>query len=210
MDLSDEYGLELWHAFGVIELGWAEAKSGRTQQGTEQMKRGMASYEATGAKLRVPYFLALMADALAGQGRFEEAIAAIERAIRMAQDSGEGYTLAELHRLNGDLLVRMWNQEQSDKVTHSFGPDGPESSPVLVRAHSCFAEALAIAKLHGAKLWELRACMSMCEIHLPSSGEKLAESSSWFTEGIETADLKRAKTLLDAIANHPERANDDR
>ena len=44
-------------AFGLIEFGWAVAELGDPNDGIDKMQRGLAEYEATGAKLRSPYFL---------------------------------------------------------------------------------------------------------------------------------------------------------
>ena len=38
------------------------------------MERGLADYEATGATLRTPYFLGLLADQLGKAGRVEEGL----------------------------------------------------------------------------------------------------------------------------------------
>jgi DNA-binding winged helix-turn-helix (wHTH) protein/predicted ATPase len=142
MNLADEYGLELWLAYGVIELGWAEAEQGNGQ-GIARMQRGLAAYEMTGARLWLPYFLGLFADQLAKASRVEEGLAAIEKALACAQASHEKYSLAELYRLKGELILK--SAETQRKTTAN-----------AVQAQSCFAHALAIAKTQRAKSWEGR------------------------------------------------------
>jgi predicted ATPase len=67
-----------------------------------------------------------------------------------------------------------------------------------------FREAIAWAQKMGAKAWELRATMSLARL-LASQGRRdaartmLAEIYNWFTEGLDTADLKDAKALLDEL-----------
>ena len=57
-----------------------------------------------------------------------------------------------------------------------------------------------------AKALELRATMSLARL-LVSQGRRdeartmLAEIYNWFTEGFDTADLKDAKALLEALGN---------
>jgi predicted ATPase len=68
--LTTEQGLPLWLAAGVVIRGWALAAGGRAEDGIPVIRRGLADYRATGAKLFSPYFLALLADA---HGRADQA-----------------------------------------------------------------------------------------------------------------------------------------
>ena len=59
----------------------------------------------------------------------------------------------------------------------------------------------ALAKEQEAKLWELRAAMSLARLRRQQdrrseAGDLLAPVYDWFTEGFDTPDLKEAKTLL--------------
>lgn len=154
----------------------------------EQMQRGLALHESTGSKLRTPYFLCLLADQLGKAGHREEGLRTITNALTLAQSTGEGYALPELHRIKGELLIK------SDRFVHNL-----TESTVLSQARTCFADALAIAKQQGAKLWELRAALSMDRLNLILGNPdhtQLAEIYSTFTEGFENADLKQAKAQL--------------
>ena len=61
---------------------------------------------------------------------------------------------------------------------------------------------MSIAKEQEAKLWELRAAVSLARLRR-DQGRKaeardlLAPLYGWFTEGFDTPDLKDAKALLD-------------
>lgn len=105
-ELAEEYGLELWRAYGIIELGWAEAELGNAQAGIEQIQRGLALHESMGSKLRSPYFLGLLADQFAKAGRVEEGLATITKAITMAERTGERYSLAQLDRIRTELSMQ--------------------------------------------------------------------------------------------------------
>ena len=69
------------------------------------------------------------------------------------------------------------------------------------QASSCFERALAIARRRGAKLWELRAAVSLARLWA-SQGEVaraldlLGPIYDWFTEGFHTKDLVDARALL--------------
>ena len=68
-------------------------------------------------------------------------------------------------------------------------------------AEACFRQALEIARRQRAKSLELRAVMSLCRLYRQT--DKRAEARAmltdvygWFTEGLDTSDLKEARVLL--------------
>jgi len=68
-----------------------------------------------------------------------------------------------------------------------------------------FERALSIARLQGARLWELRAAVSLASLwadrgQRAQARDLLTPIYAWFTEGFDTADLKDAKALLDQLA----------
>lgn len=101
--LADEYGLELWSAFGHIYRGWAVAEQGQADQGIDELRRGLAAYEATGARLWRGHSLGLLARALARAGRVEDARSTVAEAIVLVQQTGEQASMTELRRVKGAL-----------------------------------------------------------------------------------------------------------
>jgi predicted ATPase len=80
--------------------------------------------------------------------------------------------------------------------------------PVIKRAHRHAApeyhKALSIAAEQGAKLWELRAAVSLARVRRDQgrhadARDLLVPVYGWFTEGFNTLDLKKAKALLDEL-----------
>ena len=71
-------------------------------------------------------------------------------------------------------------------------------------AEADFREALAVARIMGAKALELRATMSLARLlrdnnRCDEARAMLAEIYNWFTEGFDTRDLKDARALLDEL-----------
>ena len=71
-------------------------------------------------------------------------------------------------------------------------------------AEELYGKALAIAVEQEAKLWELRAALSLARLRSDQgrhaeARQLLAPIYGWFTEGFDTADLKEAKALLDEL-----------
>ena len=75
---------------------------------------------------------------------------------------------------------------------------------VATGAEELYCKALDIAKEQKAKLWELRAAVSLARLHCDEgrraeARDLLAPVYGWFTEGFDTQDLKEAKALLDEL-----------
>src|SRR5207245_4025813 len=93
---------------------------------------------------------------------------------------------AELYRLKGELLLQ-----------HATGGSD--------EAETCFQQALDVARRQEAKSLELRAATSLARLwqqqgQRQEAHDLLAPVYHWFTEGFDTADLKDAQALLDALA----------
>src|SRR5262249_10230719 len=118
-------------------------------------------------------------------------------ALTCAENTGEGFALAELHRIKGELLLNKSGVLQA-------GEHPGDSSRILIlsEARASFSAALAIAKGQQARSWELRTALSLHRLELVLGNPnptQLAETYSSFTEGFETADLKSANELLDSV-----------
>jgi len=170
VQLADEYGLEFWAAIGKIDLGWADAELGDVERGIKQMQQAIAAFEATGSKLWLPYFLGLLADQFAKTGCIEEGLATVAKALTIAEHSGERYSLAELHRIKGELLIKSAGQSWVRSLAPNTNAESTEISPSLAQAQSCFAEAHAIAKQQQAVSWASK---------IVSSTERLKQNMAW-------------------------------
>ena len=104
--IAEEYGLPLWHAFGHMTHGAACVAQGAIQPGVDELRRGLAMYERTEAAVWRPYYVGVLAQALARAGRIEEALANITVALATVEATGERWCLAELQRIEGELLIQ--------------------------------------------------------------------------------------------------------
>jgi predicted ATPase len=183
--VAQEQGFPQWQANGAIQRGWALAYQGQAQEGIEQITRGFRAHRATVAAIAGSYFLALLAEAYGMQGEPEAGLTVLTEALTRAETIGERWYESELYRLKGELLL----QQSSDNDTE---------------AETCFQHAISIAQSQQAKSWELRAAVSLSRLW-QSQGKRqeahdlLAPVYHWFTECFDTADLKDAKALLDAL-----------
>jgi predicted ATPase len=135
----------------------------------------------------VPYFLGLLADAYGKAGQASEGLRVLAEAQAAVDRSHECWWEAELYRLKGELTLSQ---------------SGPSPSPADQQAaEQFFNQALNIASRQSAKSLELRAAMSLSRLW-SQQGKKaeaariLAETYSWFKEGLDTPDLREARSLL--------------
>jgi hypothetical protein len=182
--LAEEKGT-FWKSYGVAHQGLLSALSGNAWDAVQMITAGIAALQSTGATLSVPWFFATLARAYADLGQFDDARWSFDKAIAMIEIGKEKRLEAEVHRIAGEIALM-----------------SPKPDPT--KAEACFDHALAIAREQQAKSWELRAAMSMARLwsdqgKRQQARELLAPVYGWFTEGFDTLDLKKAKTLLDEL-----------
>jgi predicted ATPase len=187
--LSAEQEFTHWMIWSSVMRGWVMTQRGQIGNGIVQMREGVATYRATGAEVMVPYFLGLLAEAHGKAGQNKEGLSVLDEAQAVVNRSRECWWEAELYRLKGELTL---NQ------TRVHEP----SSELQKAAAEYFHQALNIAARLSAKSLELRATMSLSRLW-SEQGKKLdarrilTETYSWFKEGFETADLVKAKILIE-------------
>ena len=170
-------------AQGTIYRGWVKLQNGELTEGISLLRSGSAAYGATGAALWMPYHIALLAAASDVAGQAEDAMVLLDEALNLVAGTGERWFAAELNRHKGRLLLRQGQAEAAEEL---------------------YCKALSIAREQEAKLWELRAAVSLARLwrdqkRRAEAHDLLAPVYGWFTEGFGTPDLKEAKALLDEL-----------
>jgi predicted ATPase len=184
--VADEQGFAQRSGGNTVLRGWALSRQGQAEEGIAQIIQGIAAFRATGAEAWCHYWLALLAEAFAAAGQIAQGLTAVTEALTLVGQNGECFHEAELHRLQGELLLQ-------------------QPSPAIPQALTCFHHALEVARRQEAKLLELRAAMSLARLwqrqgKCAEAHELLAKIYGWFTEGFDTADLQEAKALLAELA----------
>jgi predicted ATPase len=186
----------MWIARGPILCGWVLAQQGQAAEGLAQIRLGLAAWQAMGSQTRVhmTYDAALMASVYGQMERPEEGLSVLTEALAHAHTTGERFYEAELHRLQGELLLQSGGRAPNSGV-----------STLDEDAEACFRQALTVARRQEAKSLELRAAMSLSRLwQQEGKGDEaralLAPIYGWFTEGFDTADLREAKALLEELS----------
>jgi predicted ATPase len=118
-------------------------------------------------------------------GQIADGIAAIDEAIERCERTEVHWVMSELLRIKGELLLL-------------------QAAPEAAAAEDHFRQALDWARRQGALSFELRAATSLARLQSdqgrPADAMALLQPVYHrFTEGFDTADLKAAKALLDAL-----------
>jgi predicted ATPase/DNA-binding winged helix-turn-helix (wHTH) protein len=183
--LATMQGFPLWGAAGTIWHGWVLAMQDHSEAGIRQLRQGMAAWDATGTQWPSPVYLAWLAEVLGHGGQVDEGLRLLTEALAVMDTTGERWWEAELHRLQGELLLR---QAIAD----------------VRQAEACLHQALVVARHQQARSWELRAATSLTRLwqqqgKRDDAYELLAPIYGWFTEGFDTADLQAARVLLEEL-----------
>ena len=177
VDLATERGLPFWRALGAMYRGYSKVKNGDVAEGKALLRSGLSAYHAsTGAVLWLPYYTALLAEASEIGGQIDEAVAQLDDALQIVDRTKERWFAAELNRHKGQLLLRHGQVEAAEED---------------------YRKALSVAVDQEAKLWELRAAVSLARLRRdqgrrPEARELLAPVYGRFTEGFDTPDRKGA------------------
>jgi predicted ATPase/DNA-binding winged helix-turn-helix (wHTH) protein len=201
LDHSAKLAMAVWQAEGRCFKGALLLKRGSVDEGLKLLRTALGELRKTGSALRYAAFLGVLAESLAGAGRVAAGRAAVDEALALSESNEGRWCIAELLRIKGEIILL-------ENV-----PDAAAA------AEDHFRQALDWARRQSALSWELRAATSLARMwrdqgRSKEASELLAPVYDRFTEGLETADIKAAKALLDglsvsgaAAATHPSRSS---
>ena len=137
----------------------------------------------------LPLYQGLLAELEAeGQGA-EAAVARIDGALTLADETGEHWADAFLHRIRGEILLKR---------------DPANTAP----AEEAFLTAIAIAQRQKAKSFELRAALSLAKLYQSNNRTAdghtvLAPALEGFSPTPEFPEIEEAQELLATLAHTP-------
>jgi predicted ATPase len=179
--------LNPYNAVGLGYQGELLVQHGQGERGAAYLSQALAKLHAARYELVTSTFMISMAQGLAQSGRRSEALATIDEAIRLIEANGDLLYMPEALRTKGEIAA-------------GPGAEDPEL------AETCFQRSLDLAQRQGALAWELRAASSLAALRMRR--RRIAEAKATltpvyaqFSQGFETADLKRARVLLNQLAS---------
>jgi predicted ATPase len=185
LDHTERHPMRLWQLWARCFNGMVMAKRGDIAAGLDVLR---GELEQAGDAKFLPRFLLPLGEfaaCLGEAGELTQGLAIVDDAVARCKTRDEGWYLAELLRIKGELLLK--------------------GSHIAAAAEEEFLAAIDLARRQGALFWELRAAASLARL-LNNQGRStdamalLQPVYDRFTEGFATADLKAAKALLDDLS----------
>lgn len=178
-------GFRYYLSWTPIIRGWARSRKGALAEGLAEMRDGFAALKETGALLRGPYYLALMAETYREMGELEEGWNCVMEAFALGHRSKETWFKPELECIKGDILL-----DRGDEA----------------EAEACYREAFRIACDLRTPFFELRAAMRLTRLgggrsQRTQAVAQLGETYLKFHEGFDTPDLVEARELLNLLGD---------
>ncbi|MBI2740872.1 MAG: AAA family ATPase [Rhodospirillales bacterium] len=181
--LSSKHGFPQWTAYAQMCRGWARAALGQADVGIAEMEQGWADWQSLGARLATTHATVRLADACAQTARIAAGLDWIEIAVEHARTFRECFLEAEIHRVQGELLL---------------------GRGATAEAEARLRRSMEVARLQKAKSLELRAAMILAQYwqregRRRAAYDLVAPIFGWFSQGFDTPDLQKARALLDEL-----------
>jgi DNA-binding SARP family transcriptional activator/predicted ATPase len=179
--ITTEYKTPYYRAWSSILACHAQAREQPGPTTIASLRESIEAFKASGARLRLPYYLGLLAQVCGLAGRVEDGLAAVDEGMAASRAHNERWWDAELHRLRGELILA----------------GGAEASD----AEAAYLRAIEIARSQQARALELRAATSLVRRHCGkrragNAWHLLQDLYSSFTEGLDSPDLQAAASAL--------------
>jgi tetratricopeptide (TPR) repeat protein len=179
--LAEQYGFEPFRRYTNALRAWALAMESRDAEGIAALREVAEERQRLELDGEQSWIHCLLASALLASGHPDQALEAADHGMACADRSGERWAVAELHRLRGEC------------IRAQRGP--------AAEVERCLERAIEVARAQDAKWWELRAATSLVDCR---SGSRRARDAvvrlravyDWFTEGLDTLDLREARARL--------------
>jgi predicted ATPase len=183
LQLAERERLSIWLATGRIYQGWSVAFTSQDEDAVRIIDEGLARWRATGARLWLPVYLALRADALVALRREREAAVSLAQARDLATETPDRHFVSEIHRRMAVVQLATGDRDAAERA--------------LVLARQLAAEQRAM-------LYQLRATRDLARLwadqgQRQQARDLLAPVYGWFTEGLDLPDLVEAKALLEEL-----------
>ncbi len=184
--VAEEHGAKLFLLVARVYAGWARAWLDRSSARQNEFQEAIADYAAEGNRWLLPFYLGLLAAIEAEtQGERERAAAHIYEALALAQHTGEHWSDAFLHRIRGEILLKL---------------NPANTAP----AEDAFVTAIGVARQQKAKSFGLRAALSLAEVYRSTNRAAeipavLAPALQGFSQTSEFPEVEQAQRLLGAL-----------
>jgi predicted ATPase len=185
-EMSREQRFSLYEVLSRISRGRAAGDLGRIEEARTEIALGIDEARQDGVGFMLPMMNSWLADMHAKAGENDRALSIVDNCLANSCAATGRAWEAELHRQSAAILLTLY----PSKVTE-----------VEIR----LMRSIEIAQAQGARSLELRAATSLAEFwqaqgRCEQARTLLEPICQWFNEGVDTADLKRAREMRSAFS----------
>lgn len=174
--IAREFRFPFHVACARILLGWAASTRASSPDSLREIRAGIRTAEAIGARMDLPLFHAILADVLARDGDDETALEALEMGIALVNRGRTFFYAPELYRQTGVILHRTGGKRRKQGI-------------------AAVERALEMAEEQECQLFALRALVDLVNLDGDQWLARLRSVRDRFTQGLDTVDLRQAARL---------------
>ena len=151
-------------AFYDVLGGWPAWRSGSGESALLRIRRGIAQLKGQGMRIWAPLTEAMLAEVESEAGDSDSAMVTIARTIAEAERLGQRWYDAELHRVRGEILLKL-------------NPAAPAP------AEEAYLTAIGIAQQQKARSFVLRAALALAKLYRATS--RIADAHAVLAPALE-------------------------
>jgi class 3 adenylate cyclase/tetratricopeptide (TPR) repeat protein len=180
LEVADRFNLPPQRSIATFMLGWISACAGDIAGGLQTMETEYPRVSVTGPL--PPFYAGLISDIRLQDGQIARALEPLDASLLTIKEPGVGFFLPEIHRLRGNCLLRLDPGNFDEAVGE-------------------FEAAIAIARQQQARVFWLRAAISLSRALTPRGGSEmgaapLKEVVTAFDHDDEPQELATARQIL--------------
>ncbi len=184
--LAQHHAFDQMIALASISSGWASIDLRETGSGLKRLEQALADYRSLGQRGWLPHMLCVCADARIRAADPARALALLEEALEMSEQTKQGILRPEMLRLQAITALSL------GRVDAAAARTGLEA-------------AIALAHEQSATALEFRAVCSLARLlqgigERPRARDLVRPAYDAFSEGHDTRDLREGRDLLDELS----------
>jgi predicted ATPase len=182
-ELCERHGIVMWRPVATFCRGTAAGhRTKDLSEAIELMEEAIADFKAIGHLARMPYYIAVLAEALSRQGRVAEAVEKVHEALALAEAQDERWCLPEILRLQASIDLVQGLQDMAEDL---------------------LLKSIATADAIHSATWRLRACNDLARLwHSHSRGSEalqLLQTTLDAVSGSTGPDIVTAHAILSRL-----------